>query len=71
VPDLVNHPPHYTGHPKGIECVDVVEDNPFFCLGNAIKYIWRVSWGSKENDLEDLRKARWYLDREIQRRSRA
>lgn len=66
--NMVEHPPHYTGHPKGIECIDVVEDNPFYNLGQAIRYIWRVSWGSKWDDIEDLRKARWYIDREIQKR---
>lgn len=66
--DLVNHPPHYTGHPKGIECIDVIEDAPTLCLGTAMKYIWRVSWGGKENDLQDLRKSVWYLEREIARR---
>ena len=68
--DPVNHPAHYTGHPKGIECIDVIEDIGNLCLGNTIKYIWRVSWGSKGNDLQDLRKAAWYLNREIERRTR-
>jgi hypothetical protein len=68
-PDLVNHPPHYNGHPKGIECIDVIEDSPSLCLGNAIKYIWRVSWGDKGNDLLDLNKAIWYIQREIKNRS--
>ena len=62
--DLVNHPPHYTGHPSGVECIDIVE-HMNFNRGNAIKYIWRA--GQKSDELEDLRKARWYLDREIQR----
>lgn len=68
-PDMVNHPPHYTAHPKGIECIDVIEDNPFLNLGNAMKYIWRVSWGSKGRDIEDLEKAVWYVQREIKRRN--
>ena len=62
--DMVNSPPHYTGHPSGIECIQVTE-HMNFCLGNALKYIWRS--GSKGDALEDLRKARWYLDREIAR----
>ena len=65
--DMVNHPPHYTNHPKGIECIEVIEEAGVL-LGNAIKYIWRVEWGSKGNDLEDLRKARWYIDRAIAKR---
>lgn len=64
VDDLVNHPPHYKKHPSGVECIDVVEHFPF-SLGNTIKYIWRAD--HKGNYVEDLKKARWYLDREIQR----
>lgn len=63
--DLVNHPPHYTSHPSGIECIQIAE-HMNFCLGNALKYIWRA--GLKGNELEDLEKAIWYLDREIARR---
>lgn len=65
VPDSVEHPAHYTGHPSGVECITVTE-HMGFCLGNAIKYIWRADL--KADALEDLRKARWYLDREIARR---
>lgn len=63
--DTVNHPPHYTSHPSGVECIDVVE-HMGFNLGNAIKYIWRAD--EKGAALEDLHKAAWYLEREIQRR---
>lgn len=62
--DPVNHPKHYTGHPSGIECIQVTE-HMNFCLGNAMKYIWRA--GEKGSKVEDLKKARWYIDREIQR----
>ena len=65
-PDLVNHPPHYRG-PAGIECIQVTE-HMNFCLGNTVKYVWRVAFGGKDDDLEDLKKARWYLDREITHR---
>ena len=68
--DAVNHPPHYNGHPKGIEAIDVIEDNPFVNLGNAMKYLWRVSWGSKGHDDEDLAKAVWYIERERSRRAK-
>lgn len=71
MPDMVNHPPHYTAHPKGIECIDVIEDSPSYNLGTAIKYIWRVNWGGKDNDLQDLMKAKWYLEREIAKRKHA
>lgn len=61
--DPVNHPPHYQQHPSGIECITIAEAFNFN-LGNAIKYIWRCCFKA---GLEDLRKARWYLDREIAR----
>lgn len=64
----MNHPPHYTAHPSGIECIEVVE-HMGFNLGNAVKYIWRADL--KNDALEDLKKARWYLEREIAKRERA
>jgi len=63
--EQVNHPPHYTSHPSGIECIEVVE-HMGFNVGNAIKYLWRADL--KGNALEDLRKALWYIERELQRR---
>jgi hypothetical protein len=63
-PDLVNHPPHYTQHPSGIECIQVTE-HLNFCRGNAIMYIWRA--GEKGSEIEDLKKAAWYINREIAR----
>lgn len=60
--DPVNHPTHYTDVVSGIECIDVTEHFSFL-RGNAIKYLWRA--GFKGNALTDLRKARWYVDREI------
>jgi hypothetical protein len=60
--DPVNHPSHYTEVVPNIECIEVTEHFSF-CRGNAIKYLWRA--GAKGNMLEDLKKARWYLDREI------
>ncbi len=63
--ERVNHPEHYNSHPSGIECIEIAEGFNF-SLGNAIKYIWRAGL-KDENALEDLRKSRWYLDREIQR----
>jgi hypothetical protein len=62
--DPVERPKHYTSHPSGVECIQVTE-HLNFCLGNAVKYIWRA--GEKGDAVEDLRKARWYLDREIAR----
>jgi hypothetical protein len=60
--DAVEHPPHYTSHPSGIECIQITE-HMNFCLGNAVKYIWRASL--KGSATQDLRKAMWYLQREI------
>lgn len=63
--DQVNHPPHYTSHPSGVECIQVTE-HMNFNLGNAMKYIWRAD--EKGNHIQDLEKAAWYLDREIKLR---
>ena len=65
--DNIN-PSHYRSHPSGIEAIQITE-HMNFCLGNAIKYIWRA--GLKTDDkVEDLEKAKWYLEREIQRLSK-
>jgi hypothetical protein len=60
--DVVNHPVHYTIHPSGIEAIDITQYMGF-CLGNVIKYILRADY--KGNRLQDLKKAAWYLEREI------
>ena len=65
--DAVEHPKHYTNHPSGVECVDITE-HMNFCLGNAVKYIWRADL--KNDAIEDLRKAAWYIQREIVRREK-
>ena len=62
--DPVNHPSHYTSSPSGVECIDVIE-HMALNIGNAVKYLWRA--GLKNDLLEDLAKARWYVDREIKR----
>lgn len=69
VHDPVNHPKHYT-QIKGVECIDVTE-NFNFNLGNAIKYIWRSGDKDPDKEIEDLEKARWYLEREISRLKKA
>jgi hypothetical protein len=63
--DNVNHPQHYTDHPSGIECIEITE-HMNFCLGNAVKYLWRADL--KDDAIEDLQKAAWYINREIERR---
>ena len=61
--DLVNHPLHYKG--KNLECIQVIEAFDLgFCLGNAVKYILRA--GKKGDKNEDILKAIWYLNREIE-----
>lgn len=61
--DNVNHPSHYTSHPSGIETIQITQYMGF-CLGNVIKYIMRADY--KNNRLEDLKKAAWYLQKEIE-----
>ena len=63
--DNIQHPKHYTSHPSGIECIQITR-HMGFNLGNAIKYIWRADL--KNDALEDLEKAVWYLIDEIQKR---
>lgn len=64
----INRPKHYNSHPSGIECIEVIE-HMSFNLGNAIKYIWRAD--GKLDALyaeQDLEKAIWFLNRELERR---
>jgi len=63
--DPVNHPAHYTEHPSGVECIAITQ-HMNFCMGNALKYIWRADL--KNDAVEDLEKAVWYLNCEIERR---
>lgn len=64
--DPVNHPSHYTD--TKIEVMDYIEDKGFnFALGNAVKYISRAGRKDKNKTIEDLEKAEWYLNREIER----
>lgn len=61
----VEHPKHYNSHPANVECIDIVEHFSFN-IGNVIKYVWRAEY--KGNELEDLKKAEFYIRREIERR---
>lgn len=65
VKDLVNHPPHYTSHPSGVECIDVTKHMDF-CLGNAMKYIWRAGIKDEAKTVEDLKKAVFYINKKIE-----
>jgi hypothetical protein len=63
--DPVNHPSHYTDNPKGIELIDMIGHLPF-PRGAAIKYIYRAGKkGDRETEVQDLRKALWFIQREI------
>lgn len=65
--DMVNHPSHYTQ--GGIECIDAITAATVgktgieaVCVANVVKYLWRYE---EKNGLEDVKKARWYLERLI------
>lgn len=68
--DNVDHPSHYTQHPSGIECIEITR-HYCFSIGNAIKYLWRAglkkdaSMDDKMKEVEDLRKAIWYINDRI------
>ena len=64
---VVNHPTHYTSHPSGIECIQITEHMDFN-LGNALKYIWRADL--KNDAIEDMKKAIFYINREISKREK-
>lgn len=63
----VNHPSHYCSHPSGIECITITRHHDF-AVGNAMKYMWRAGLkdSSPEKEVEDLRKAIWYLNDKIE-----
>lgn len=62
--DSVNHPKHYTD--GKIEVIEYIEDKKLgFCLGNAVKYISRAGKKDPDKEVEDLKKAIWYLERRI------
>lgn len=65
--EKVNHPPHYNEHPSGVECIAIVE-HMCFNLGNAVKYLWRADL--KDDTIEDMNKAIWYIQRELERRKK-
>ena len=70
--DVVNHPPHYTSDPSGVECITITRHRNFN-VGNAIKYLWRAGLkvsadrSTLEKQIEDLEKARWYIADEVKR----
>lgn len=68
--NMVDHPPHYTSHPSGIECIEITRHYPF-SIGNAIKYLWRAglkksaSLDDRQKEIQDLEKAVWYINDRI------
>ena len=67
--DMVNHPPHY--NKEGIECIDAIsaalgEGMEYYLQGNIMKYLWRYRY---KNGVEDLKKAKWYLEKMIEEKS--
>lgn len=66
----VNHPEWYNSHPSGIECIEIAR-HYCFSIGNAIKYLWRAglkkdaSLSDKQKEIEDLKKAIWYINDRI------
>lgn len=71
ISDNINHPPHYNNNHvkcecgRTIECIDITRHHTFN-IGNAIKHLWRCDF--KEMNMEDLRKAKWYIEDEIKER---
>ena len=63
--EAIDHPDHYQA--TGVECIDIIEALGLgFCLGNALKYVWRAGRKDNQKTIEDLKKAQWYLARHIQ-----
>jgi hypothetical protein len=64
--DQVNHPVHYTTDPSGVECIEITRHRNFN-IGNAFKYLWRAGLKDEDKHIQDLRKAMFYIQDEINR----
>jgi hypothetical protein len=64
--DNVVHPSHYNAHPSGVECIDIAKHHNF-CIGSAIKYLWRQGLKDGNPAVQDLKKAVEYINFEIAR----
>jgi hypothetical protein len=64
--DQVNHPTHYTSDPSGVECIQITRHRNFN-IGNAFKYLWRAGIKDDQRQIEDLQKAIFYINDEINR----
>lgn len=62
--EAVNHPDHYNENPSGVECIEVAR-HMNFNKGNALKYVWRAGEKDPKKEIEDLKKAIWYLEDEV------
>lgn len=58
------NPNHYKSHPSGVECITITQHHDF-CIGNAIKYLWRAGLKDSTKEIEDLEKAIWYINNKI------
>lgn len=66
--EQVNHPKHYGGADNPYEAIKVIEAWDLgFCLGNTVKYISRAGKKETDKNVQDLEKAKWYLEREIEK----
>ena len=66
IKDMVNHPSHYTSDKSGVECIQITRHRNFN-VGNAIKYLWRAGIKDDAKQIEDLKKAIFYINDEINR----
>ena len=66
VVDQVNHPTHYTSDPSGVEAIEITRHRNFN-IGNAFKYLWRAGIKNEDTHIEDLKKAIFYIQDEINR----
>jgi len=64
--DQVNHPPHYTSDPSGVEAIQITRHRNFN-IGNAFKYLWRAGLKDETKTIQDLEKAMFYIQDEIKR----
>ena len=64
--DPVNRPAHYLSDPSGVECIEITRHRNFN-IGNAIKYLWRAGLKEGNSNVQDLKKAVWYIQDEITR----
>ena len=66
--EKIVHPEHYNKHPSGVECIDIIRWFDFN-IGVAIKHLWRAGMKPGESAVEDVKKAIWYLQNEVERLS--